>query len=99
MFKRIKNKSVIHKWLLSYILILIIPLLIFLGSISQFLNVYKNEIKHSNSLILEQARIQMDQVLYETKFVRCGDFHRAMITSCLQWRRSDVTAYGYMTQR
>ena len=94
MFKRIKNKSVIHKWLLSYILILIIPLLIFLGSISQFLNVYKNEIKHSNSLILEQARIQMDQVLYEANSFVAEISIEPMITKLLTMeKRSDVTAY------
>lgn len=65
MKKKMVERSVIHKWLLSYIFILIIPLILFVGSIMRFLTVYENEIKYSNSLILEQARLKIDQILIE----------------------------------
>ena len=63
------NKSVIYKWLLSYIAILILPLIIFTASMMKFLTVYEDEIKYSNSLILEQARMKMDQALHEATFI------------------------------
>ena len=94
MFKKIASKSVIYKWLLSYMLILIIPLLTFMGSTTQFLNVYKNEITHSNSLILEQARMQMDQVLYEANSFVAEISIEPMIRKLLTVEsRSDVSSY------
>ncbi len=65
MQKRAVKKSVIYKWLLSYIFILLLPLIVFIASMMRFLSAYENEITQSNALVLEQTRLKMDHVLNE----------------------------------
>jgi two-component system response regulator YesN len=67
MLKKLSRKSVVYKWLLSYMFVLIIPLVILIASTVKFLSIYENEIIRSNSLILEQSRMKMDRILYEAK--------------------------------
>ncbi|NLM11287.1 MAG: helix-turn-helix transcriptional regulator [Clostridiaceae bacterium] len=88
------NKSVIYKWLLSYIAILILPLIIFTASMMKFLTVYEDEIKYSNSLILEQARMKMDQALHEANTFISEISIEPMIQRLLAIKdKSEVSAY------
>ena len=60
-------RSIIFKWLISYVLILIIPLVIFLIVMFRFVNVLDGEINYSNTLLLKQLQMQIDNVLYDAK--------------------------------
>lgn len=89
-----KSNSVIHKWLLSYIAILILPLIIFTASMMRFLTVYEDEIKYSNTLILEQERMKMDQALHEANSFISEVSFEPMIQRLLAIKdKSEVSAY------
>lgn len=61
------SQSVWFKWLVSFSLILIIPLAVFMVFMAQFTNILNSEIHSSNSMLLEQLQMQMDDILYDTK--------------------------------
>lgn len=60
-------KSIVFKWLLSYLLILIIPVLLFAIFMFRFVHVLDGEIAYSNSMLLEQFRLQMDDIVYDAR--------------------------------
>lgn len=65
MFNRLfsKRKSIVFTWLLSYALVLIIPVLISGATYIESSKVLENEINNSNNLSLRKVQNQMDTIL------------------------------------
>ena len=57
------RKSVASTWLITYILVLVLPVIILAGSMFRFLRTLDNEINYSSSIVLEQIQLKMDAVI------------------------------------
>jgi len=62
-----KRRSVIFTWLLSYIAILLVPVLMSIVIYTQTNQTITEEINRSNSLILSKVQIDMDNQLQDIK--------------------------------
>jgi len=62
-----KDKSVIVQWILSYIFILLIPIVTIFINYFYNMNVIKKEIYNSNKLVLENFADNVDRYIYEQR--------------------------------
>lgn len=58
-----KKKSVIFTWMLSYILVFMIPVTAFLFSTMHFVGTLREEVNYSNSVILKHVSSEMDNLI------------------------------------
>ncbi len=89
-----KGKSVVGTWLISYVFVLVLPVIILAGSMFRFVSVLDGEINYSNSIILEQIQLKMDSVV-ERYNTLCADISiDPNIRKLLGLRsRSDISPY------
>lgn len=67
-----RRKSVIFTWMLSYILVFMIPMAAFLLCMLNFVDTLRQEVSYSNSVILKHVSSEMDNLISDVESL-CGE--------------------------
>ena len=62
-----RRKSVIFTWMLSYILVFMIPMAAFLLCMMNFVDTLRQEVSYSNSVILKHVSSEMDNLISDVE--------------------------------
>lgn len=97
MFEGIINKkrSVVYAWLISYVMILLIPVIITGVTYIETSNIIEKEINNSNTLLLKRIQKQMDSILIEIEHLGSEVSFNSRIRRILQDRDALRTISPY----